>query len=593
MNSTDQRDRLVAILAADAAGYSLMMSLDALATVTALEAAREIFKTQIEAKQGRIIDMAGDSVLAVFETATGAVSAALAVQEQINALAETASEGRRMLFRIGLHLGDVIEKADGTVYGDGVNIAARLEGLAEPGGIAVSASMRSAVKGKIPADFQDRGEQQVKNIADPVRVYAGRAADNLLLAITGVDVSKPVAGFGGRPALAVMPFANLSGDTEQEYFADGLAEDILTRLALWRCLPVIARNSSFAFKGRPVDSKVVGRELGAHYVLEGSVRKVDHRVRVNGRLVDTTTGHQIWAERYDRELQDLFAIQDDLADGIVGALEGAVGLAETERAHLKKPGSLDAWDSFQRGMWHLQRFRREDLVAAVPLFRRSIQLDSGLAGPHSGVAAVRLCEAWFLWTTNPREALAEAKACALAAIAIDPLDAMAYGILGYVLARTGKHDEALAMCQSAIEHNPSYAAAYAALATTRLFCGEYALGIEAIEKALRISPQDSMLQNHLSLLSLGHYLARNYERAAEVAKLTVLRDPHFPSGWRCLAIALGQVGDFEQAREALEQCMALLPGFTTEQAARASLGFRDEAVFQHWLTGLRKAGWRG
>lgn len=593
MSSTDLRTRLVAILAADAAGYSLLMSLDAFATVAALEAARTIFKTQIEAKQGRVIDMAGDSVLAVFDTATGAVAAALAAQEQVNALAETASQDRRMLFRIGLHLGDVIEKSDGTVYGDGVNIAARLEGLAEPGGIAVSASMCSAVKGKIPAEFQDRGEQQVKNIADPVRVYAVRAAGNLLLAVTGVDVAKPVSGFGGRPAIAVMPFVNLSDDPKQEYFADGLAEDILTRLAMWRWLPVIARSSSFAFKGRPVDAKVVGRELGARYVLDGSVRKTGNRVRVTGRLIDTTTGHHVWADRYDRVLEDLFVIQDELTDGIVAALETAVGQAETERARLKQPGSLDAWDYFQRGMWHLQRFRREDFAMAVPLFRRAMQLDPRLAGPRSGVAAVRLCEAWFLWTATPREALGEAKTCALAALAADPFDATAYAILGYVLGRTGKHDEALAMCRSGIEHNPSYAAGYAALATTHLFRGEPELGIRAIETAIRISPNDSMLQNHLSLLSLGHYLAHNYENAVEVAKLTVLRDPCFPSGWRCLANALGQTGIIEEANEALEQCMALLPGFTTEQAARASVGFRDEAVFQHWLEGLRKAGWQG
>lgn len=342
---------------------------------------------------------------------------------QVNALAESSSLDRRMLFRIGLHIGDVIEKADGTVYGDGVNIAARLEGLAEPGGIAVSASMRSAVKGQIPAEFRDCGEQQVKNCTDPVRVYALRAAGNLLFAVTGVDVTQPVSGFGGRPAIAVMPFVNLSGDPEQEYFADGLADDILTRLAMWRWLPVIARNSSFAFRGRAVDAKVVGRELGARYVLDGSVRKVGARVRVTGRLIDTTTGLQVWAERYDRVIQDLFGIQDDLAQGIVGALEGAVGSAETTRAHLKPPGNLDAWECYQRGMWHMQRFRREDLVAAVPLFQQAMRLDASMAGPHSGLAAVRLVQAWFLWTATPSEALAEARTSALAALAADPFDA--------------------------------------------------------------------------------------------------------------------------------------------------------------------------
>jgi adenylate cyclase len=285
------RQRLAAILAADVAGYSHLMAADERATVSALDAARGIFRDRIEASQGRVIDMAGDSVLAVFDTATGAVTAALAVQRSLGIMTSGVPDGRQMRFRIGIHLGDVIEKADGTVYGDGVNIAARLEGLAEPGGIVVSDSIRNAVKGKINAHFHDLGERTVKNIADPVRSYAviAVAETTTLAAATGVDISAPVAGFGGRPALAVLPFANLSGDPEQEYFADGLAEDILTRLALWRWVPVIARNSSFAYKGRAADVKVIGRELGARYVLEGSVRKGGNRLRVTGQLIDAET----------------------------------------------------------------------------------------------------------------------------------------------------------------------------------------------------------------------------------------------------------------------------------------------------------------
>jgi len=243
------RQRLAAILAADVAGYSRLMAADERATVSALDAARGIFRDRIEGSLGRVMDMAGDSVLAVFDTATGAVTAALAVQRSLGIMTGGVPDGRQMRFRIGIHLGDVIEKADGTVYGDGVNIAARLEGLAEPGGIVVSDSIRNAVKGKLDAHFRDLGERTVKNIADPVRSYAVTpvAETSTLAAATGVDISAPVAGFGGRPALAVLPFANLSGDPEQEYFADGLAEDILTRLALWRWVPVIARNSSFSY----------------------------------------------------------------------------------------------------------------------------------------------------------------------------------------------------------------------------------------------------------------------------------------------------------------------------------------------------------
>ncbi len=593
MSSSDLRQRLAAILAADAAGYSRLMSLDERATVAALDAARAVFRSQIEANQGRVIDMAGDSVLALFETASGAVAAALSIQAEVNAAADSASEDRRMRFRIGIHLGDVIEKVDGTIYGDGVNIAARLEGLAEPGGITVSESIRTAVKGKVSAGFEDLGEQQVKNIADPVRVYAIKTPSTALAAAAGIDMSAPVAGFGGRPAIAVLAFDNLSGDTEQEYFADGLAEDILTRLAMWRWVPVIARNSSFTYKGRAVDVKAVGRALGARYVLEGSVRKAGNRLRVTAQLIDASSGHHIWAEKYDRVLEDLFAIQDELTDGIVGALEAALGRAETERALRKTPGKLDAWDTCMRGWWHTQRLTREDFATAVPMFLHAMQLDPGMALPHVGVASVRMFEGFFLWNANPREAFVEAMASARAALAIDPLDSMSHTILGAVLAFAGKHDDALAMLRKGIEINPSNALGHAAAFIVHLYRGEPELGMRAVETAIRISPNDTLLHMWLASLSACHYLARNYEKAAEVARLAVQRGPSYPIGWRGLANALGQLGRLDEAREALERFLALMPGYATVQAARASNGFRDEAVFQHYIEGLRKAGWKG
>jgi TolB-like protein/Tfp pilus assembly protein PilF len=498
-----------------------------------------------------------------------------------------------MRFRIGVHLGDVIENADGTVYGDGVNIAARLEGLAEPGGIAVSNSIRSAVKGKVSATFHDLGEQTVKNIADPVRAYAVRSAASTLAAATGIDVSAPVPGFGGRPAIAVLPFTNLSGDPEQEYFADGLAQDILTRLAMWRRVPVIARNSSFTFKGGAFDVKAVGRALGARYVLEGSVRKAGNRVRVTSQLIDTDTAHHVWAERYDRVLEDLFAIQDELTDGIVGALEAAVGRAETERARIKPPGNLDAWDTYQRGLWHLQRFTREDFAAAEALFVRAAQLDPSLAQPHTGVAMLRGKEAAFLWTAKPAESLGEAMRSAHAALAADSLDSEAHSQLGIALAFSGKHDDALAMCQNGVELNPSNAYGYHGLGLTHMLRGEPEQGIKAMESAIRISPNDVLLPLWLTTLSTVHYLARNYERSAEVARLAVQRAPNYPLGWRSLTNALGHLGKPDDARDSLSQFLTLMPSYTTESAARASVQFRDEPVFQHYLEGMRKAGWKG
>jgi tetratricopeptide (TPR) repeat protein len=338
--------------------------------------------------------------------------------------------------------------------------------------------------------------------------------------------------------------------------------------------------------------KAVGRMLGARYVLEGSVRKAGNRVRVTGQLIDATTGHHLWAERYDRLLEDVFAIQDELTDGIVGALEAAAMRVEGERARRKPPGNLDAWDTSLRGWWHYRRFTREDFAAAIPLFRRSLELDASQARAHGGIAMVRLCEALFLWTKNPRDALAEAMTSARAALAADPLDSLAYAALGFVLAQTGKHDEALAMCSKGIELNPSYPFGYQALCVTRLFLGEPEAAIKAIETAIRISPNDVVLHarsRFFRRVTIWHATMRRQQRSRAFA---VQRGPNYPIGWRSLANALGQLGRLDEAREALEQFLARVPGFT-EQTARSVMPFRDEAVFQHWLEGLRNAGWEG
>ncbi|MEO6364384.1 MAG: adenylate/guanylate cyclase domain-containing protein [Caldimonas sp.] len=593
MSSAELVQRLVAILAADAVGYSRLMAADERATVASLDASRVVFRSNIESRHGRVVDMAGDSVLAVFDTAAGAVSAALAIQCELKARVASEEECRRMRFRIGVHLGDVFEKADGSIYGDGVNIAARLEQLAEPSGVLVSESIRYAVKGKVSTSFEDKGKHHVKNILDPVHVFAVALGGSTLIAATGVDVTKPVSGFGGRPAIAVLPFENMSGDLNQDYFTDGLTEDVLTRLAIWRWVPVIARNSSFSFKGRAVDVKAIGVALGARYVLEGSVRRVGNRVRVTGQLIDAETGHHLWAERYDRVLEDLFAIQDELTDGIVAALEAALGQAEAERARKKPPESLDAWDAFQRGWWHIWRFTREDFVAAVPFFRRAAELDPHMAQPHSGIALVRVFEAFFLWTPKPAEAFAEAVVSARAAMALDDRDAAAYWTLGGVLAFSRRLDDALLLCKRAVALNPSDALGYAALCTAHLFRGEFAEGIRTNEAAIRISPNDPLLHIWLGTLSACHYMARNYEKAAEVARLAVQRAPRYPIGWRSFANALGQLGRMEEAREALARFLALMPGYSSEEAARASVGFIDESLLQHYLEGLRKAGWQG
>ena len=356
MSDSALSHRLAAILAADAAGYSRLMSIDDKATVTALDAARAVFRTQIEAQLGRVIDMAGDSVLAVFGTAAGAVTAALAVQARINTLADAEPEDRRMRFRIGIHLGDVIEKADGTVYGDGVNIAARLEGLAEPGGVTVSDSIRSAVKGKVGASFEDQGEQAVKNIVDPVRAWRLRAAapangthgaaapSAAVSAVATTSTATIELSLPDKPSIAVLPFTNMSGDPEQEYFTDGITEDIITELSRFHSLFVIARNSSFSYKGQSPDIRRVGRELGVRYVLEGSIRKSANRIRVTAQLIDAITGNHLWAEKYDRVLEDIFEVQEELTRSIVTTMAPHIDEEERNKVHRLRPESLGAYE---------------------------------------------------------------------------------------------------------------------------------------------------------------------------------------------------------------------------------------------------------
>ena len=580
--------KLAAILSADVEGYSRLMRDDEEATVRDIAANRVLITEIIQQHHGRVVDSPGDNILAEFASVVDAVNGAITIQDEIKKSNADTSEERQMAFRIGINLGDVIED-EGLIYGDGVNVAARLEGLAEPGGVCVSAKVYEEVRGKVETRFEDLGPQDMKNIAEPVRAYRLLLDDTWSIA---VDVSAPVPGFSGRPAIAVLPFDNMSVDPEQEYFADGIAEDILTRLAMWRWMPVIARNSSFTFKGRAVDVKEVGKSLGARYILEGSVRKVGARVRVNGQLIDADTGHHIWAERYDRVLKDIFDLQDEITEAIVAALEPAVSKAEMMRAQRKDTSHLDAWDLYQRGMWHFNRFNKDDFAAGYGFYRRSTELDPGFARPLTGIATIRLLEALLAWSDNPAEALGEAHRLALEAVSFDDAEPMANALLGYTNGYIRQYDDGLAAANRAIELNPSFAVGHHALGMVRMFNGEPAKAIDSIERAVRISPEDLWLPIWLSTLSASCYMMHDYEKALQVARLSIQRAPHYPIGQRSLTNALAQLGRMDEAREALAAFLALSPNYNDE-TARRSVVFRHESDYEHYSEGLRKAGWEG
>ena len=375
------------------------MAADERSTVAALDAARAVFRGRIEANQGRLIDMAGDSVLAVFETAIGAVKAALAIQETLSTADSTVAEDRRMRFRIGVHLGDVIEKADGTVYGDGVNIAARLEGMAEPGGIAVSEAVHCLLRGRVSANFEDQGEQQLKNIPEPVRLYHMRAFGATTEAPTSVvarATKRTAVPVSSKPSIAVLPLTNMSGDPEQEYFSDGISEDLTMALSRFGWLFVIARNSAFTYKGKAVDVRQVGRELGVRYVLEGSVRRAGDRVRVSAQLVDAVADGCVWAEQFDRKMLDIFELQDEIVASIAATVAPEITSAEIERARIKRPNTLDAWDHYLQAIAAYHRMTEADIKAAISLLEQAIDLEPEFANAYALLARCHLDD-WTTW----------------------------------------------------------------------------------------------------------------------------------------------------------------------------------------------------
>jgi adenylate cyclase len=606
MDENKLERRLSAILAADAAGYSRLMAADDRATVIALDAARAVFHRQIELHEGRVIDMAGDSILAVFGTATGAVKAALEIQNEIAGASNDLPEAQRMLFRIGVHLGDVIVKADGTVYGDGVNIAARLQSLAEPRGITVSDAVRSAVRSNVSARFVDQGEQMVKNIPEPVRAFqvcdqadpaTGQETAGVVLplpdkpSISALSVAKPVNGFGGKPAIAVLPFENMGNDPEQAYFADGIAEDILTRLAMWRWLPVIARNSSFAYRGQHVDLKAVGAALGARYILQGSVRRSGDKIRMTGQLIDADTGHHVWAQRYDRVLTDIFELQDEITNAIVAALEPAVGAAEIVRVRRGGNHDLGAWDVYQRALWNYGQLTKESCAEACRLARIAAEQDTSFASPLALTAFVKLIAAALGWE-EPQQAMREAHACVSEALQRDPLEPMALAAHAAIVVRFGNHDVALAHARKAVELNPSYAWGRYGLGFIHLLQGDQRSGVAEKQTAIRLSPNDMMKPMMLASLSACHYMAGEFQQAREIALLGIQGAPHYPMNHRSLANACGALGLLEEGKLALAKFLALAPGYNSD-VARRTLPFRDDGDFRRYMHGIEQLGWKG
>jgi adenylate cyclase len=493
---------------------------------------------------------------------------------------------RRLRFRIGVNLGDVIVDGD-DLFGDGVNIAARLEALAETGTIYVSGDAQRHARGKVDGVFEDLGERELKNIPEPVRVYRVQplGAPRLLRAADPTTALE----LPSKPSIAVLPFANRSGDPAQEYFSDGITEDIITALSRIRWFFVIARNSSFSYKDGTHDVKEVAKDLGVRYILEGSVRRARDRVRVTAELIDGTQGHQLWARRYDRGVEDIFAVQDDITETIVGAIEPELGKVERERARSKKPGSLSAWDLYQRGMSHLYLVTPDDLVEATQFFRRAIEIDADLGPAYSGLAEAEYYEVVYGYAESNAANRERAIGHARRAVALDHEDAGAHSTLGRIHYLRREHADAILELEAALDLNPSLALAHYGIGAALVFSGHAPESVPHLEAAIRLSPHDPNMGSFLVRLADASFLMGRYDEAVQWAR-RALQQPNFQwSRYAVLLASLGELGRWDEAAVCHRDPLERRPDFSITFVRDTHL-FANADDFDRYLEGLRHAG---
>ena len=568
------------------------MGADEVATLDALTARREILDRLIASHGGRIANTAGDSVLAEFGSAVDAVRCATAAQ---GALAEANSmlpEARHINFRIGVHVGDVMVRA-GDLFGDGVNIAARLQTLARAGGLCISGVTYDQVRKILPLEFTDRGAQTVKNIEEPIRAYEIKVKDgavpSALRDVASSGEGKPLA-LPDKPSIAVLPFPNMSGDPEQEYFADGMVEDIITALSRFKALFVIARNSSFIYKGRAVDIKQVGRELGVRYVLEGSVRKAANRVRITGQLIDATTGAHLWADRFDGTLEDVFDLQDRVTVSVVSAIAPTLEQMEIERAKHKPTERLDAYDYFLRGTASLHQGTKEAISDALQLFYKAVELDpeySSAFGMAAWCYVVRKVNGWM--GDNLVQEVTETRRLARRATGLGKDDAVALCWGGFALSYVaGDVDDGLAYIDQALALNPNLAAAWNFSGWIRIMLGEHQSAIDRFERALRLSPRDPTVFHMRTGIAYANLLAGNYDIASSAAR-DALRDRTWLGGLRILAASKALAGHLEEAREAMDRLLQVDPALRISNLKDRISPLQPKDLAKY-ADALRKAG---
>jgi len=582
--------RLAAVLAADVAGYSRLMGLDEEGTLARLKIARKtVVDPALASHRGRIVKTTGDGMLVEFASAVDAARCAVEVQRGMVDHNADVPQEVRLEFRIGIHIGDIIVD-DNDIFGDGVNIAARLEGIAEPGGVCISDDTQRQIRTKVDFAFDDMGPQALKNISEPIRAWrmrVGASSASALRKSASVSSGQTLA-LPDKPSIAVLPFQNMSGDPEQEYFVDGLTEDIITELARISSMSVIARNSTFVYKGKAIDVKRVGRELGARYVLEGSVRHANQRVRVTAQLVETVAGRHLWAEKYDRDLADIFEIQDEITRSVVGSTETQVVLSEGSLAERRERPDFRTWDLAKRGLKKIYELTRESLEVAHEIAGELTRIDPSFAKGHQLLAAAKYHLVLMGYSNSPREMLDAALQSAQKSILLDDTDERSYWILGGILGQgLGRHDKAISAYRRALELNPSFSVAFGSLGTVLALAGRVDESIRNSETCVSLNSRDPSIFFRFSGLALAHFVAQDYAKAREWSGKAVQRKRDWWQGHALLVSSCALLGEHDEARAAVRDWLQAIPSATVSNLP--PLPFRNATDTERFRDGLRKA----
>ncbi len=575
--------KLAAILSADVEGYSRLMDDSEDATIRTLTDYRETMSNLIQQHRARVVDTTGDNLLAEFASAVDAVNCAVEIQQELAERNADLSDERKMNFRIGVNVGDVVEEED-RIYGDGVNIAARMEGMAAAGGICISGRVYDQVENKLDFEYEFLGEQKVKNIARPVRVYRVLIESNAAVSEVSRTLELP-----DKPSIAVLPFDNMSGDPDQEYIADGFTENIITALSKIPEIFVVARKSTFTYKGKPVKIRQVSEELGVRYILEGSVQKADDRLRITAQLIDALEGHHLWAERYDRELRDLFALQDEIAMKILTALE--VKLTRGEMAREYETENLEAWGYLVRTYSLFERVTKEDNAKARELVEQALKLDPDYASALAMLGRTHTMEAWRGWSESPAESVKQALELAQKAVALRETEGSGHKLLAMVYIIQRQHDMAIAEGERAIALGPNDGEAHAFLAYTLHFAGRFEDAIVHIEKAVRLQPHYPAW--YLMVLADSYFMAGRYDESIAVNKQLLERarkgEFRIYVGYLNLAVNYMLLGREEEARFHAAELLRTNPSYSLE-AYQSRNPYKNPADMERWLEPLRKAG---